>query len=64
LAAAADAALPIPSEDRDALIEVLHRLAADPVLCLELGERGREFAATYLREAQVERLEAVLLGAT
>ncbi len=64
LAAAADAALAIPSEDRDALIEVLHRLAADPVLCRELGERGREFAAAYLREAQVERLEAVLLGVT
>ncbi len=62
LAAAADAAVPVPPDDRNALVAVLRRLEADPVLRQELGERGRAFAAAYLREVQVERLEAVLAG--
>jgi glycosyltransferase involved in cell wall biosynthesis len=62
LAAAADAALPIPPEDADALEAALLRLQAEPELGRGLSERGREFARDYLRELQVERLEEVLAG--
>jgi glycosyltransferase involved in cell wall biosynthesis len=62
LAAAADAAIPIPPEDPDALVAALRKLHDQPALGRELGERGRGFAAQYLREVHVERLEAVLAG--
>ncbi len=62
LAAAADAALPIPPEDGAALEAALLRLEAEPELGRGLAERGRTFARDYLRELQVERLEDVLAG--
>jgi glycosyltransferase involved in cell wall biosynthesis len=60
LAAAADAAVSIPPEDREALLGALRRLESDAALREGLGERGRAFARGYLREVQVERLESVL----
>jgi glycosyltransferase involved in cell wall biosynthesis len=62
LAAAADAAIPIPPEDRGALVAALRRLRDDPAAAKELGENGRRFAAGYLREDSVARLESVLAG--
>jgi glycosyltransferase involved in cell wall biosynthesis len=62
LAAAADAALPIPPEDADAMEVALRRLQGDPALGEGLGERGRAFAADYLRELQVGKLEELLRG--
>ena len=62
LAAEADAAVPIPPEDRDSLVEALRRLEADPELRESLSANGRRFAAGYLREDQVDRLESVLVG--
>jgi glycosyltransferase involved in cell wall biosynthesis len=63
LAAEADAAVPIPPEDLDALVDTLRRLEADPELRERLSANGRRFAAGYLREEQVERLESVLASA-
>ena len=63
LAAEADAALPVPPEDAEALAAALRRLAGDEELRTGLAERGREFATGYLRERQVERLEQVLRDA-
>jgi glycosyltransferase involved in cell wall biosynthesis len=60
LAAAADAALPIPPEDADALSEALRRLEGDPALRERLGANGRSFAAEYLREVQVAKLDGLL----
>jgi glycosyltransferase involved in cell wall biosynthesis len=62
LAAAADAAVPIPPEDREALVGALRQLRDDPGLRERLSVNGRRFAAAYLREDQVSRLEAVLAG--
>jgi glycosyltransferase involved in cell wall biosynthesis len=62
LAAAADAALPIPPEDRGALVDALRALKDDPALRERLSTNGPKFAAEYLRESQVARLEAVLSG--
>lgn len=60
LAKAADAALAIPPEDPEALAGALRQLQADPELCKRLGSAGTTFAAGYLRERQVERLDGVL----
>lgn len=60
LAAAADAALPIPPEDRTALVAALRKLRDDPALRERLSVAGRDFAGEYLREDQVSRLEGVL----
>lgn len=63
LAAAADSALPIPPEDSAALVDALRQLQAEPELRTRLSANGRGFAAGYLREDQVARLESVLAGA-
>ena len=60
LATAADAALAIPPEDAAALADALRRLRGDPELRARLGSAGHAFAAGYLRERQVERLDGVL----
>jgi glycosyltransferase involved in cell wall biosynthesis len=60
LAAAAEAAIPIPPEDRDALVGALRKLRDDPGLRAKLSADGRKFAQGYLREDQVQRLETVL----
>ena len=60
LAAAAEAALPIPPEDAGALLEALRRLEGDPALRERLSASGRSFAAEYLREVQVAKLEGLL----
>jgi glycosyltransferase involved in cell wall biosynthesis len=62
LAATADAAIPVPPENRDAIVAALRELQADPELRTKLGENGRNFAAGYLREDQVKRLETILAG--
>jgi glycosyltransferase involved in cell wall biosynthesis len=62
LAAVAEAAIPIPPEDRDALVGALRKLHGDPKLREDLSANGRRFARGYLREDQVEKLEAVLAG--
>jgi glycosyltransferase involved in cell wall biosynthesis len=62
LAAAADAAIPIPPEDREALVAALRSLRDDPAKASELAANGRRFAAGYLREDSVARLESVLAG--
>ena len=62
LVARAEAAVPIPPEDREALVASLRSLREDPVLRERLSAAGRRFAAEYLREDQVARLEAVLAG--
>jgi glycosyltransferase involved in cell wall biosynthesis len=63
LAGEAGAAMSIPPEDSAALIEAVRRLRDDPILAEDLAERGRRFAATYVREEQVEKLEGILLEA-
>jgi glycosyltransferase involved in cell wall biosynthesis len=60
----AGAVLAVPPEEPAALASALRRLREDPDLCESLGERGRKFAAGYLRERQVERLEQVLRSAS
>lgn len=60
LADAAGAALCIPPEEARALASAVRHLRDDDALRRRLGERGRAFAAGFLRERQVERLEAVL----
>jgi glycosyltransferase involved in cell wall biosynthesis len=62
LAAESGAAIPIPPEDRAALVEALRGLREDPAAAAELGEKGRRFASGYLREDSVARLESVLAG--
>jgi colanic acid biosynthesis glycosyl transferase WcaI len=62
LAAAAEAAIPIPPEDREALVGALRKLQNDSRRSAQLGANGRRFARGYLREDQVERLEAILAG--
>ncbi len=60
LAGDADAALTIPPGDPEALAAAINRLRSDAGLAEGLSGRGREFAAGYLRERQVERLDEVL----
>jgi glycosyltransferase involved in cell wall biosynthesis len=64
LTEAADAVLPVAPEDPVALAGALRRLRDEPEFARALAERGRGFAAGYLRESQVERLEQVLWSAT
>jgi glycosyltransferase involved in cell wall biosynthesis len=63
LATEADAALTVAPADALALAEAVTHLRSDPQLVAELSARGRAFAATYLRERQIERLDAVLRAA-
>jgi colanic acid biosynthesis glycosyl transferase WcaI len=56
LAAEADAALGVAAEDPKALAAAVRRLREDPELRARLSERGRAFAAGYLRERQANRL--------
>jgi colanic acid biosynthesis glycosyl transferase WcaI len=44
---AAGAAVVVPPEDVDALTQAVTRLAGDPVLCSELGARGRPYVAEH-----------------
>jgi colanic acid biosynthesis glycosyl transferase WcaI len=60
LAASTEAAYPVAPGRPGALAEAVRALREDPGLRERLGERGRAFAAGYLRERQVERLERVL----
>ncbi len=63
LAGEAGAAVEVQPEDAASLASAIRRLRDDPGLCAELGEKGRAFAAGYLREDQVARLGAVLEAA-
>jgi glycosyltransferase involved in cell wall biosynthesis len=62
LAQAGEAALCIPPGDPAALAAAVRRLRDEPQLAADLARRGRSFAAEYLRERQVERLERILLS--
>lgn len=64
LVAESEAALTVPPEDAAALAAAVRRLRDEPELGARLGERGREFAAGYLRERQVDRLREVLRAVT
>jgi glycosyltransferase involved in cell wall biosynthesis len=62
LAEAGEAALCIEPGDPAALAGAVRSLREDPQLAAALGGRGASFAAGYLRERQVERLERILLS--
>jgi glycosyltransferase involved in cell wall biosynthesis len=64
LAGEAEAVYPVPPADPAALAGAVRALREDSALRERLGERGRAFAAEYLRERQIDRLEQVLLQAT
>jgi glycosyltransferase involved in cell wall biosynthesis len=60
---ASGAAIVVPPEDVDALVESLRRLADDPHLRRDLAARGRPFvAAHYDRDALAERYLRILQG--
>ncbi len=62
---ASGAAIVVPPEDVDALVESVRRLAADPSLRRDLAARGRPFvAAHYDRDALAERYLGILEGVT
>jgi glycosyltransferase involved in cell wall biosynthesis len=58
------AGLAVPPEDPEALAAAVRWLAAHPAEAVEMGRRGREFAARRLRGVQAERLEQLLLEVT
>jgi glycosyltransferase involved in cell wall biosynthesis len=60
LATDADAAYAVDPGDAAGLADAVRALRADPALRERLSERGRSFAAGFLREAQVERLDELL----
>jgi glycosyltransferase involved in cell wall biosynthesis len=60
LAREAGAALTVPPGDPEALAMAVRRLRDKPELREQLAGNGRAFAAGYLRERQVERLEELL----
>jgi glycosyltransferase involved in cell wall biosynthesis len=60
LAADADAALVVPPGDPVALADAVRRLLDEPRLAGRLSEAGRSFAAGYLREDQIQKLEGIL----
>ena len=51
----------VAPEDPGALAGAIRRLAADPDKGLEMGKRGRAYAAERLRSVQAARLEELLL---
>jgi glycosyltransferase involved in cell wall biosynthesis len=61
LAGEADAALTVPPADVDALVHAIGRLRDEPETADRLAAAGRRFAASYLRENQVDALEQVLI---
>ena len=60
LAKASEAALVVPAGDAGALADGLRRLRDDVDLRERFSERGREFAARFLREDQIGNLEDLL----
>jgi glycosyltransferase involved in cell wall biosynthesis len=60
LASEAGAALTVPPGDPEALAMAVRRLRDKPELREQLAGNGRAFAAGYMRERQVERLEELL----
>jgi glycosyltransferase involved in cell wall biosynthesis len=60
LASAADAALVVAPGDSEKLAGAIRRLRREPELAEELERAGRAFAAEYLRENQIAKLEAIL----
>jgi glycosyltransferase involved in cell wall biosynthesis len=60
LAGESGAAVCVTPDDAEELAEAVGGLSEDPAAREELGERGRLFAAGYLRERQAERLAGVL----
>ncbi len=56
----AGAGIAVAPENPQALAEAIRWIASHPAEAVEMGERGRAFAATRLRSVQAERLEAVL----
>lgn len=54
------AALAIESQDSRQLVEAVRKLQTDEALRADLGRRGRDCAAEYLRERQAERLGELL----
>ena len=59
------AAVVVPPEDVDALVEAARRLADDPARCTALGARGRPYVAAHFdRDALGERYLGILAGAT
>ena len=63
LASAADAALAVPPGDAAALADAVRRLRDETSLRAGFESSGPRFAAGYLRERQIERLEGVLAEA-
>jgi glycosyltransferase involved in cell wall biosynthesis len=61
---ASGAAVVVPPEDVDALVDALVRLAAEPSLRTELAERGRPYVAEHFGRRQLAaRYLEVLAGA-
>ena len=60
LASAADAALVVAPGDPEELAGAIRRLRNEPELTAQLERAGRAFAAEYLREDQIAKLEAIL----
>jgi len=58
----AGAGVVVPPEDPEGLATAVRWLASDPAAAVEMGERGRAFAAGRLRLTQAARLEQILLG--
>ncbi len=63
LGTAAEAVYSVPPGNPAALAEAVRTLRGDAALRERLSEKGRAFAADYLRERQIERLERVLRDA-
>jgi glycosyltransferase involved in cell wall biosynthesis len=63
LAGEAEAALIVPPADPSSLAQAVRSLESDEALRASLSESGRAFAAAYLREKQVGRLEELLAAA-
>jgi glycosyltransferase involved in cell wall biosynthesis len=60
IAAEAGAGLTIPPGDPEALAGAVRNLRNDPQLAERIAGSGRALARSYLREAQIGRLEGVL----
>ncbi len=61
-----EAGILLPPDDLEAWVQALQRLAAEPQLCAQLGERGRRRAGQFSWDASASRLvelfEGVLAG--
>lgn len=58
-----EAAICVPPEDSDALVEAVGRLRSDPKLTERLSEQALVFASEHLRDRGVDQLEEILSAA-